>query len=508
VRVLAFNDFHGNLRPPTGGIHGVAGPVGGAAYFSAHLRNLGAGRANTVVVAAGDLVGASPLASALFHDEPTVEVMNAMGLDVTSLGNHELDEGIAELLRLKRGGCHPKDGCRFEDNFGGARYDILGANVLEKASGHAPLPPYTIRTFEGISIAFVGMTLEDTPSVVVPSGIEGLKFADETRTASALVPDLKRRGVEAIVLLVHQGGLVKGGGLDDCNELHGPIVKIAEQLDPAIDAIVSGHTHALYNCRVAGRPVTSALSFGRVITALDLTIDRSTHDVIEAEAHNHAVSHNLAPDPNIERIVERAVTLAAPLENRVIGRIAKTIRADAGPSGESPLGSVIADAQLEATRKEGATIAVLNHGGIRSDLVYPRSGVEAEDGLVTYGEAFTAQPFGNLLVTLTLTGAELIAFFEGEMHGTAVVQVSAGTTLRWTTKGPKRVVAVKINGTAVAEGDRVRITVNNFLADTNTVLKRARDRVVGGTDLEALEAYFKAHAVVDAPKVPRIEREP
>ncbi len=507
VRLLAFNDFHGHLKPPPGHVHGVTGDVGGAAYFAAHLKRLGAGSPNTLVVAAGDLVGGSPLTSALFHDEPTVLAMNAMGLDVTSMGNHELDEGMPELLRLARGGCHPKDGCGLGTTFPGARYAILGANVQEKATGTRPLPPFVVREVEGIPIAFIGMPLEDTPGVVLPASVEGLKFDDEVKTVASLVPTLKSRGVRTIVLLVHQGGTVKGGGLDDCRELHGPIVKIVERLDPEVDVVVSGHTHALYNCRVAGRPVTSALSFGRVITTLDLTIDRTTRDVTSVVAKNHAVTHDVAPDAEVQAIVDRAAALAAPKENRVVGRIKKTIRAATGASGESPLGDLVADAQLAATKKNGAVLALMNTGGLRNDLVFERTPPETEDGQITYGEAFAAQPFGNTLVTLTLSGKELVSLLESEGHAGSPIQVSEGVSYRYRTKGPKLVTSLKVGGREVAPDDRLRVTVNSFMAETMPILKRAPERVGGGMDIDALESYFASRPVVEPAAVPRIERD-
>ncbi len=507
VKILAFNDFHGNLLPPSGKVPGVTGPVGGAAYLAAHLRRLGAGRPNTVIVAAGDLIGGSPLTSSLFHDEPTIEVMNAIGLDVLGVGNHEFDEGIGELVRMKKGGCHPQDGCNVAPTFSGARFEILGANVFDAKTGARVLPPYVVRELEGIPVGFIGLTLEGTPRVVVPSGVAGLSFRDEAKTIASLVDELRGKGVEAIVVVVHEGGLVRGGGLDDCNSFHGPMAKLAERIHPAVDVIVSGHTHALYNCRIQGRPVTSALSFGRVVTEIDMTLDRKTRDVVRAEAKNRAVTHDVEPDPAVQAIVDRAATLAAPREKRVIGRIAQTLRADAGASGESPLASVIADAQLEATRTIGADIAILNLGGVRADLVFARSEGESEDGIVTYGEAFIAQPFANVLVTFTLTGGELSTLIESELHGSSVPQVSSGTTYRWSASR-RKLLSLSIAGKPIAPDTKVRLTTNNFVADTSPVLKKVEDRTVGPVDLDALEAYFAKSRVVEAPKAPRIVKEP
>ena len=508
VRLLAFNDFHGNLKPPTGHVPKVKGDVGGAPWFAAHLQKLGAGKPDTIVVAAGDLVGASPLTSSLFHHEPTVDVMNAIGLSVTSLGNHELDKGLTEALRLQKGGCHPTDGCKFEPSFGGAKYAILAANMTVAKTHESPFPAYVIREVAGVPIAFVGMPLEGTPHSVIPSAVEGLSFADEVATANALVPEIKSKGVETIVLLIHQGGEVDSPGLDECNNFKGPIVGIAEKLDPAFDVVVSGHTHALYNCKVAGKVVTSSLSFGRVVTSIDLTIDPKTKDVVKAEAHQVAVTHDVPPDPEVEQIVAKASAAAAPLENRVVGRITETLAAHGhGEEGTSTLGEVVADAHLQATKKAGAKLAIVNASGVRSDLLFGKSGEEKEDGVVTYGELFAAQPFGNDLVTITVTGKDLIRFVEEAIKDKSGMLFSEGTTLRYTTAPPpgkSTVLELKIQGVPVDPKSQVRLTTNSFLADRDDILKDGTNRVAGPGDLDALEAYFKAHPKISAPKTARI----
>lgn len=508
ARLLAFNDFHGTLKPPTGHVPNVTGEVGGAGYFAAHLRRLGAGQADVVVVAAGDLIGASPLTSSLFHHEPTVEVMNALGLSVTSLGNHELDQGMDELLRLKKGGCHPKDGCRFKPTFGGAKYDILGANVTETKTSSAPLPSWVAREVGGVPIAFVGMTLQDTPHSVVPEGVAGLAFAEEVKAANALVPEIRARGIEAMVLLIHEGGEVSSPSLDACNDLRGPIVRIVEGLDRAFDVVVTGHTHALYNCTVAGRSVTSALSFGRVITSIDLTIDPKTRDVVRAEAHQHAVTHEIPPDPAVQAIVDQASAAASTIENRPIGHITETLSGHGRNGKESSLGAVIADAQLEATRKHGAQVSLMNAGGVRSDLLYKKSGEEKEDGIVTYGEAFAVQPFSNRLVTLTITGRDLAAVLERELGDGSGLLVSEGLVVRYSRSAGKRsVVEVTLGGKRLDPKSPVRVTTNSFLAERDPALKEGTSRVTGPLDIDALEAYFASHPRVSPPKTARILRE-
>jgi 5'-nucleotidase len=503
VRILAFNDFHGNLKPPTNKLPKIDGPVGGAVYFAAHLKKLAEGHPNTIIVSAGDLIGASPLTSGLFHDEPTIDVMNAIGLSATTIGNHELDEGLDELLRMKNGGCHPKDGCKYSTSFGGAKFDYLAANVT-KGSEH-PFPPYVIKEVGGIPIAFVGEPLEDTPHSVVPEGVAGLTFAPEAKTANALVPEIRARGVETMILLIHEGGEIRNPGLDECNDFKGSIIGIVEKLDPAYDAVVSGHTHQLYNCKVAGRPVTSASSFGRVITTIDLDIDPKTKNVIKAEAHNHAVTQDVPPDPAVAAIVDKAVAAAAPIENRVIGHISASLKGGGRDGEESTLGRVVADAELESTKKTAkAQVAIVNAAGIRADILYPKSGDEKEDGLVTYGEAFASQPFGNKLLTMTVTGAELASCLERELRG-AGIYVSEGLVVHWDrdSKDPPKLT---LNGKPVAPTQKIRLTTNNFLAERDPGLAKITDRTPGPLDLDALEQYFGNHKVVNPPKTARLQK--
>jgi 5'-nucleotidase len=509
VRLLAFNDFHGALKTPDEQPLGPGQEVGGAAYLASHLRRLGASQDNTLVVAAGDLTGASQFASALFHDEPAIEVMNAAGLSVTSAGNHEFDRGLEHLLRLKNGGCHPTDGCRFEPNFAGAKFDVLAANLRTRGTATSPVPAYVVREVQGIPIAFVGMPLEKTPlSVAAPDRVGDLEFMDGVKTANALVPEIRNRGIEAIVLLIHQGGKVSSHGLDECSDLRGPIVEIVEKLDPAFDVVISGHTHALYNCRVGGRPVTSALSYGRAITSIDLTIDPVTRDVVRADAHNHWTTHDLEPDPAVRAIVERAATAAAPIESRVIGRITETLSAKLNAGGDSPLGAVIADAQLEATKKTGAQVALVKANRVEHDLVFSRQSGGGQEGAVTYGDAFAVQPWGNRLVTVTIAGSDLVTILERELKEESALHVSDGLVVRYgSSASHAHVTSLKLNGLAVAPESKVRVTTNEHFAAKDATLRHGTNKVIGPPDIEALEAYFAKHPKVAPPKGVRSSRQ-
>src|SRR5437870_3253005 len=406
LRILAINDFHGYLRPPPGGItiadpedrtKKITVPAGGAEHMATLVGQLREGHRNTIFVAAGDLIGASPFLSAMFHDEPTIESLSMMGLDVASVGNHEFDEGKDELLRMQNGGCHPQDGCQGAHPLAGARFCYLAASTFENSTGKTVLPPYAIRQFDGIPVAFIGLTLKGTPGLVAPPGIAGLEFRDEAGTVNALVPELKALGVEAIVVLIHEGGFPTGD-YNECPGISGPIVDIVRKFDSAVDVVVSGHTHQAYTCQIDGRLVTSGDKYGTIVTAIDLKLDHATRDVISARADNVIVRTGAyAKDPEQTALIESYDKVAAPLANRPAGSITETLSRTPNDAGESVLGDIVADAQLAATRADkdgGAVIALTNPGGIRVDI--PKKA----DGTVTYADVFSSQPFRNQLVTL------------------------------------------------------------------------------------------------------------
>ncbi len=526
VQILAVNDFHGNLEPPAGSAGRISGiNAGGVEYLATHINNLRATNRNTVVVSAGDMIGASPLISALFHDEPTIEAFNLIGLDYNAVGNHEFDEGKDELLRMQYGGCHPVDGCQGDDSFDGANFKFLAANVVREDDGKPKtlFPPFKIRSFQGAKIAFIGMTLEGTPTIVTPSGVAGLRFLDEADTVNALVPELKKKGVETIVVLLHEGGFPTGG-YNECPGISGPIVDIVNRTDDEVDLFITGHTHQAYNCVIDGRVVTSAASFGRLVTDIDLTLDRATGEVTSIAANNVIVTRDVEKASALTALVDWYRNLSAPLANRVIGSITVDITRTNNAAGESALGDVIADAQLAATAPDGfgnAVVAFMNPGGIRADLTYAQSGSEG-DGNVTYSEAFTVQPFGNSLVTMSLTGTQIETLLEQQFVGcpngqTAdrVLQVSAGFAYTWNSAGPAcdkvDPATIMLNGVAVDPTATYRVTVNSFLADGGdrfTVLVEGTNRLGGDVDLDALANYFAANSPVAPGPQNRITRLP
>jgi len=559
IQLLSFNDFHGNLEAPSGSSGRIvvghapdandvdkdlnkAEPVdvtvdaGGVEYLASHLAEARQGHRNTLTVAAGDIVGASPLLSAAFHDEPTILAMNKLGLNVTSVGNHEFDEGYREIQRLAHGGCiDDGDGQNNQNScptgsFPGASFDILAANVIEKASGNTILPAYSIKNVNGAKIGFIGMTLKDTPNIVTASGVAGLEFTDEVKTANALVPVLRAQGVKAIVVLIHQGGTpssepwtspvdqktyqanptydytCQGGGSLKSDSA---ILPIAAGLDPEIDMIVSGHTHQPYVCDVKDpadndRLVTSASSFGRLFTETNLQFDRRTQDIVRSsvEGTNMIVTRD-TKDPAQTALINQYKELVRPIASKVIGHITQDVLkggAGANAGGESQLGDLIADAQLAdpsvVTGGDKPVIAFMNPGGIRADLTYATSPYGEAPGDVTYDEAFTVQPFNNYLVSMTLTGEQIKAILGQQWTGSnagsnkKILQVSKGFSYSYSGTA---LGAVTLNGSPLVDSQSYRIVTNNFLqggGDGFPTFTKGTNVYYGGLDIDAFANYL------------------
>ncbi|WP_395294849.1 bifunctional metallophosphatase/5'-nucleotidase [Kitasatospora hibisci] len=537
LQLLAINDFHGNLEPPAGSSgtikeidpatgQVVSTPAGGIEYLATALRQARIPADDSITVAAGDIVGASPLTSALFHDEPTIEAMDKLGLDVTAVGNHEFDEGAKELIRLQEGGCHPVDGCYEEGRrFKGANFNYLAANVTNEKTGKPILAPYWVTKSQGVKVGFIGATLEGTPNIVTAEGVKGLKFGNEVATINKYAAELKKKGVNSIVALIHEGGYPAGSTYDyDCGTsgqgISGPIVDIAKNLDPAIGAIVTGHTHNAYACTIPDpqgvpRSVTSAASFGRLFTEIDLKLDKTTGAIVRpsVKAENHVVRRTVEKAPDMTELIAHYSKLAAPIANRPVGYVGSDINGRGSSDLEKPLGDVIADAQLEGLApadKGGAQIAFMNPGGIRSDLVYKASGAEG-DGVVTYGEAFTVQPFTNMMQVKTLTGAQLVQVLQQQVSGgndaaPKVLQVSKNLsyTLDMRKTGADRVLvdSVRLNGAPIDPAGKYRVAANEFLAgggDGFPAFAAGTDKLVGASDLDIFTAYLGAHSSAASP---------
>jgi 5'-nucleotidase len=555
VQILGFNDFHGHVEPNTPGtiqvgqIRNATGaivnqtvPAGGAEYLATHVKALRTTSANTITVGSGDLIGASPLLSGLFHDEPAIESLNVVGLDVSGVGNHEFDEGLAEIYRMMNGGCHPVDGCQDGTPFLGSVFGYLAANVFFEGTNDTILPPYEVRKVGNAKIAFIGMTLEGTPLIVTPAAIEGLEFRDEVETVNNLIAKLRRNDIRTFVVLLHEGGFQNApfsnanpaqglpgwAGVDNCDNLGGAIVDIAKNISDEVDVIVSGHTHAQYICKGAneidGKLVTSAASFGRLVTDIDLVIDHESKQVKSKTARNVIVTQDVPKDPAVTAILDHYRVIADPIANRVVGSVTEQLLSTRDPGGdpdgdgEAPLGNVIADAQLEATTPTdfgGAVIAFMNPGGIRGPVKY-----EVSSGLdpVTYGELFTVQPFSNTLTVKTCTGAQIQALLEQQFDNPAagqvrILTVSQGFNYSYDRTRPAgdRVLnnTVKLNGSPIVDAQPYRVEMNSFLAtggDGFSVFNQCTNQLGGEIDLDALVRYFMAHSPIAPPAEDRIVR--
>jgi len=508
IQILGLNDFHGNLETPPDPVplHNADGTTtklraGGAAQLTATLRRLREGHAS-VTVAAGDLIGASPLVSAYFLDEPTIKALGMAGLELASVGNHEFDKGGAELLRIQNGGCDKfttRVPCRLEPHEP-ARFRYLAANVLTD-KGTTLFPATAIKQVGPVKLGFIGMTLKATSVLVTPAGVKGLTFADEATTANALVPKLKAEGADAIVLLIHQGGRVPPTyDALGCDGLSGEIVPLLGKLDPAIQVVVSGHTHNAYTCEVeaggAHRLLTSAGKNGYLVTDIRLDFDPATRKLVASHAANVPVLAEA--DPAVQALVARYADAARPASERVVGRMSGPALKDPDDQ-ESAAAALISDAQLNATKAKdhgGAQIAFINATGVRTDLK-PRA-----DGTVTYGQIFALQPFGNNLVVKSLTGTQLKRLLEqqfkeenGKAKVASLLVPSAGFTFRYdlSRAAGERIVDMRLAGKPIDPNATYRVVINNFLAsggDGFSVFAEGTDPFDAGLDLDALEAWL------------------
>lgn len=541
VRIIAINDFHGHLEPGNNAVQ-VPDPrdpaksvplrSGGAAYLAARIRQLQAEQPHNIVVSTGDLIGASPLISGLFLDEPTIEVMNAIGIDVNAVGNHEFDRGTRELLRIVDGGCRTDAvgdsvSCASPSHtYPGARFPFISSNVQYR-DGKLLFAPSVVRSIDGVKIGFIGAVTRSTPGIVHPAGIASLRFSGEARAINAAAEQLRQQGVQAIVALIHEGGDTDGG-FNECVNPRGPIFEIERELDPAIDLVLSAHTHRGYRCVVNDRLVIQGASFGRLVSVIDLAIERPSGDVLRGQTRSRnvpvpnglteqervqAAYPALAPDPEVAAIVEYYRERAAPLASRPVGRLAETFDRNPTVGGDHALGRLIADAQLSATREQGAVVAFTNPGGIRTEIR-----PNAADGTVTFGDLYAAQPFGNTLVTVTLTGAQLKTLLEQQWsprdsERARILQPSRGFSYSWNPARPvgARVIAdsMRLDGRTITTDGTYRVTLNDFLVgggDGFRVLRDSRDAVGGPLDIEALMSYVRRLSAAQPLRPDRVAR--
>ena len=515
-------------------------PSGGVAYLASAVDSLKAGQKNTVVVAAGDLISASPLSSSLFLDEPSIMAMNMVGLEFNAVGNHEFDRGTEELLRIQSGGCEKytaAEPCRVDRPFIGAKFRQLAANTI-KADGQTLFAPYAIKTFgagrNSVSVGFIGMTLKGTANLVSAGRIKGISFADEADTANALVPKLKAAGADVIVVLIHEG-VSNPGDINNpkCDGVAGSLTAILDRLDPAVDVVISGHTHQAYVCDYGqlnkDRPIllTSAGSRGQVVTGIDLKIDPINSKLLSKSARNIVVQSEtfigsrgtvplvadmptFAPRADLAVLVARYRDAAKADETRVVGSLAGAATREKSRSGESLMGNLIADAQLAATQSAengGAQIAFMNPDGIRAEIV------PGTDGKVTFGSVFSAQPFGNQLIVKTLTGGQLKEVLEQQFNNPSWIRIlspSIGFRFGYDLSKPigQRIIFATLNGTPIDDAKSYRVAVSDFLSNGGDLFSGftvGTNATVGPTDLEAFVAFVGRPGLTALPSLDRIE---
>ena len=529
VQLLSFNDYHGHLEATDRPLASdpAATPAGGVEYLSAKLTQLRAkvGDANSLTVAAGDTIGGSTFLSGMFHDEPSVESLNTLGLDVTSVGNHEFDEGTAELLRMQRGGCHPVDGCYFPDQpYAGANYPYLAANVFKKSDNKLLLPGTTVRKVGGVPIGFIGLTLKGTPSLVDPAGVASVRFADEVQTVNQQAGALNRRGVKAIVVLIHQGGEQSPttSNYDGCQGFNGPIADMAPRFSALVDVVVSGHTHQPYVCTQTdpqGRPrlLTSAASYGQMVTETYFNINSVTKDINRNSfvSHNVVVDRSSTPDPAETAVISKWQALAGPIAGAVVGTVAQDVTGDAGGNRgiETPMGDLIADAILWGTQSGNTQLAFMNVGGVRNSFLVNGIANGEKPGEITYTEAYNVAPFGNLLVSLDMTGQQIKdtleqQFIAGRPGGRDALGlgVSAGFSYTWDATQPQgsKVVpgTMSLHGVPMDMAATYRVGTINFLAnggDSFSGFMAGTNLLGGKEDLANLVDYLGAHPGITPP---------
>ncbi|MBA3487945.1 MAG: bifunctional metallophosphatase/5'-nucleotidase [Longispora sp.] len=537
IQILSLNDFHGNLEAlpgPSGAVtvlneagREVKVQAGGIARIATLLRTAREGQSATITVGVGDMIGGSPFTSAIYHDEPSIHALEKLGMEFTAAGNHEFDEGLLELSRIIDGGCHPNDGCAMPgEAYPGAPFPYLGANVIDNATGKPVLPAYVVKELSGIKVGFIGIVTHETPSRVMPAGIEGLTFADEAETINKYAEELNARGVRAIVALVHEGAEPASPVYDaDCDAhgpgsgISGPITSIAKNSSPKVDLILTGHSHHPYICNIPDpkgqrRLVTQAAAFGRTFTDIQFDVDSGTGHILRdtVRAKNKIVTLDTAEDPDLKAYVDTWKGRSSAQSDKIAGFIGADFLGRGATTLETQLGDTIVDAQTEATRDLGAQLAFCTIGGMRSDLMY-RSG--AQPGVVTFGNLFEIQPFGNELVTMNLTGAQLLELLRQQFTGLNAEQPrllqpsnAFRATVDLSREGGDKVLAdsIRVDGKPLDHTRVYRVTVNSFLAAGGngfTVFENGTNRVTSPTnDVAALFSYLKNHSSADRSLMP------
>ncbi|MGV8876431.1 MAG: ExeM/NucH family extracellular endonuclease [Rhodoglobus sp.] len=510
IEILTTNDFHGRLEADRG--------IPGAAQLGGMVNFWRAQNPNTTFVGAGDLIGASTFTSFIQNDQPTIDVLNQIGLDTSSFGNHEFDQGRADVDN------------RIVD---AANWPYLAANLYDRATNAPAYDEYFLQKFDGVTVGFIGAVTEDLTELVSPAGIASLEVrsivTEVDRVADNLTDGDPSNGeADVLVLLVHEGAATTDIASSTDDSAFGQIVT---GLSPKVDAIVSGHTHLAYDHEVTvpgmDRPrlVISAGQYGANYGHFDLTVDPRTHEILGFTAEVLPIA-GFVPDAAVQAIVDEATAVANVLGSAKVGEISGSMyRAVQTPTptsafpenrgGESTLGNFVADVQLWAASELGAEIALMNPGGLRTDLVYESSGAGDADGDVTYREAANVQPFANTLTTLSLTGAQLKQVLEEQWQPSGAQRpflklgISHGLTYAYDPSAAQgeRVTAIYLNGVAIDATASYKVVANSFLAaggdNFGTLAEGANRADSGRVDLQAMVDYFQANPVASPPNEQR-----
>ncbi|MEQ4485833.1 bifunctional metallophosphatase/5'-nucleotidase [Cohnella silvisoli] len=446
VQLLGMNDLHGKIDVTSTVTTRPGVKFGRAEYWAAYLRQREATNPNTLLMHSGDMVGGSSPVSALLQDEPTVEIMNALGFDIGTLGNHEFDEGVDEMLRLINGGDHPNG----TPNYKGMNFPVVAANVEYKDTGKPVLAPYAIKEVGGVKIGFIGVVTTAVPSIVMPTGIANVRFTDEAAAINKYVPELQAQGVEAIVVLAHVPGDQNG------TSAKGEIADLANNVNDAVDVIYAAHNHVKLNAIVDNKLIVQAWEYGDAIVDIDLEIDPATHDIVKKSAEIvDVVQSGITPDPEIAAILKKYEDLVAPKVNAVVGTNEIAITKGYPTKdvlGDNALGNLIADGMKFEMSSD---FALMNGGGVRDNL---------DAGPVTWGELFNIQPFANTLVKVDVTGAqfkEILNAMISPQYGPD--SFIGGARYTWDTATNKIVSLTLENGQPVDPAVTYSLTVNNFM---------------------------------------------
>jgi 2',3'-cyclic-nucleotide 2'-phosphodiesterase / 3'-nucleotidase / 5'-nucleotidase len=489
IQLLGINDYHGQLdtwRSIKDKDGNVVDYSGGIEYLAAYLKEREATNpANTLMLAAGDQVGASAPVSALLQDEPTIRFMNEIGFDAATIGNHEFDEGVPEMLRLINGGEHPATVEKY-GKFEGADFPYVAANVEYKDTGKLVLDPYTIKEVDGVKVGIIGVVTTETPNIVIPKAVKDVVFTDEVTAINKYTKELQAKGVKSIVVLAHNPGSSKTDG----TEAAGEVVDFAKKVDPEVDVIYGAHDHKYLRATVNGITVVQSWSYGTAFSDIDLYIDPTTGDVIKDKTKADVVDtlhSKIEADAKIKTELDEYKEAVAPIVNEVIGVAGMELTRTPNESGEQILGNIIADAMRAEMKTD---MAFMNPGGIRNDL---------NKGEITWGELFGVQPFGNDLVKMTVTGEiirELLNQQWADPTRAKMLQISGlHYTYDDTLEPGKRILDIYLeNGKKIDPTGDYTITVNNFMAgggDGYQALLKGKDSVIGPTDLQGLINYVK-----------------